>query len=178
MYAVVGCNECGNLWLLSDPGESETATCSRCGKTHRTKRLRRFAESEDREAARQARAAMLAKKHGDSEAFAETAHVSEMEALVDEGVIDDDEYLAESGLDADAVEDAGERAETGRAGGSSQSRLDVVRAAVRESDDPTEDAVAAYAEERGVPGAKAREILERLTRRGDVSESRGRYRLL
>jgi hypothetical protein len=177
MYAVVGCNECGNLWLLSDPGGAETATCSRCGKTHRTKRLRRLAESEDREAARQARAALLAKKHGDSEAFAETAHVAEMEALVDDAGVDDDEYLSASGLDPKAVDEAGERASAG-VGGGSRSRLDVVKAGISACDDPTEDEVVAYAADRGVPEERTRDLLERLTRRGDASESRGRYRLL
>jgi hypothetical protein len=38
--------------------------------------------------------------------------------------------------------------------------------------------VAAYAAERGVPDAAARDLLEKLSRRGEVSESRGRYRLL
>ena len=56
--------------------------------------------------------------------------------------------------------------------------LDVVREAIRATDRPTEDEVAAYAAERGVPDAAARDLLEKLTRRGEVSESRGRYRLL
>ncbi|MUW15640.1 replication protein H, partial [Halorubrum sp. CBA1125] len=84
MYAVVGCNECANLWLLCDPRSSETARCSRCGKTHRTAKLKHFFESDDREAAREARAALLAKKRGDSAAFAEVDHVSELERAVDD----------------------------------------------------------------------------------------------
>jgi hypothetical protein len=177
MYAVVGCNECGNLWLLSDPRAQKTANCPRCGKTHRTKKLRRFAESEDREAARQARAALLAKKRGDSEAFAETAHVADMESLVEESGIDDREYLEASGLDADAVDEAGERAASGSET-KSANRVDVVKAALREGDRPTEGEVVAYAEERGVDGEAARDVLERLTRGGEASESGGRYRLL
>ncbi|MFC6824393.1 DUF5817 domain-containing protein [Halopelagius fulvigenes] len=177
MYAVVGCNECGNMWLLSDPRAQKSANCPRCGKTHQTKKLRRFAEEEDRQAARQARAALLAKKRGDSEAFAETAHVAELERLVEESGIDDREYLEGSGLDADAVDEAAERASKGSQTGSSN-RLDVVRDALREGDQPTEEEVAAYAEERGIDGETARNVLERLVRRGDASESRGRYRLL
>ena len=69
MYAVVGCTDCENLWLLTDPHAAETATCPRCGRTHRTKKLRRFVEEESREAARQARSALLAKQGGNSEAY-------------------------------------------------------------------------------------------------------------
>ncbi|SFR54414.1 DUF5817 domain-containing protein [Halogeometricum limi] len=176
MYAVVGCTECGSMWLLSDARRSKTATCPRCQRTHQTKKLRRFIETEDREAARQARAALLAKQHGDSEAFAETAHITEMEQLVEESGIDDAEYLEGSGLDASEVEAAGERVTQGRS--SSSNRLDVVKDALREGDRPTEDEVAAYAAERGVDGEKATDLLEKLARRGEVSESRGRYRLL
>ncbi|ADQ66589.1 replication protein H [Halogeometricum borinquense] len=176
MYAVVGCSECGSMWLLTDPRQSKTANCPRCGRTHQTKKLRKFLETEDREAARQARAALLAKKHGDSEAFAKTAHISEMESLVEESGIDDAEYLEASGLDADEVASAGEQAMQGQT--SSSNRLDVVREALRKEDRPTEEEVVAYAEEHGVPGEAARNVLEKLTRRGEVSESRGRYRLL
>lgn len=177
MYAVVGCNECGNMWLLADPRAQKSANCPRCGKTHRTKKLRRFAEDEDREAARQARAALLAKKRGDSEAFAETAHVADMERELDESGIGDAEYLEGSGLDAAAVDEAGERATTGTRT-KSPNRVEAVKDALREGDRPTEDEVAAYAEERGIDGETARDVLERLVRRGDASESRGRYRLL
>jgi len=79
MYAVVGCNECAAMWLLMDPQTSDSARCPRCGKTHQTTKLKRFFESEDREAAREARAALLAKKRDESAAFAELDHVSELE---------------------------------------------------------------------------------------------------
>ncbi|GAB6880531.1 DUF5817 domain-containing protein [Halorubrum gandharaense] len=177
MYAVVGCNECANMWLLTDPRTSETAQCSRCGKTHRTKRLKRFFESEDRAAAREARSALLAKKHGDSEAFAAVDHVADLEQAVEDAGIDDREYLEESGLDADAVFEAGARVESG-GGGSSRSREAVVRAGIREADEATEASVVDYATDHGVPADAARDLLEKLTRRGEVSESRGVYRLL
>jgi hypothetical protein len=178
MYAVVGCNQCSNMWLLSDPDGQQSAKCPRCRKTHQTKKLRRFIETEDRNAARQARAALLAKKHGDSEAFAETAHVSELERLVEESGIDDEEYLEGSGIDAAEVDAAAERATASRTSSGSGSRVDTVKTVLREADRPTEDDVARAAEERGVPAEAARDVLEKLRRRGEVSESRGRYRLL
>jgi DNA-directed RNA polymerase subunit RPC12/RpoP len=173
MYAVVGCNECGSLWLLSDPDDAETARCPRCGKRHRTRKLRRFHESEDREAARQARATLLADKRDDLDSFRELESVGEMERRLDDAGIDDREFVEASGLDADAVDAAGDLS-----GVSSRSRDEVVREALREGGRPTEEEVVAYAEERGVPGEAARDLLAKLTRRGEASESRGRYRLL
>lgn len=173
MYAVVGCTECGSYWLLSDPEESETATCPRCGRRHRTRKLRRFYRSEDRDAARQARAALLAEKRGESEAFADLPSVSELERDTAHAGVDDREYLEGSGLDADEVAAAGDVSRS-----TAPSRDEVVRAAVREQESPDEAAVVEYAAERGVPAEAARDLLDRLTRRGEVSESRGRYRLL
>lgn len=175
MYAVVGCTDCGALWLLSDPGSAESAQCRRCGRRHRTRKLRRFYESEDREAARQARATLLADRAGESEALEGLDSVAEMEAHLDDAGVDDREFLAASGLDPDAVEAAGETAsESGR----SRNRREIVLDALREGDRPTEDDVVSYATERGVPAEAARDLLDRLARRGEVTESRGRYRLL
>ena len=176
MYAVVGCNECGNMWLVTDPRTSETAKCSRCGKTHRTAKLKTFFESDDRTAAQQARSALLAKKHGDSAEFADVAHVAELEEQVDEAGIDDADYLEEAGLDADEVFEAGERASGG--GDASRSQDEIVRDAVSELSAPTEAAVVEYATDRGVPADRARELLDRLVRGGEASESGGEYRLL
>lgn len=171
MYAVVGCTQCGSYWLLSDPGESASATCPRCGRSHQTKKLKRFFESEDRDAARQARAALLAKKHGDSAEFADVAHVSELEAQLDDRAVSDEEFLEGSGIDADEVAAAGETRKN-----AARSRDEIVRDAVREHD--TEADVLDYAEEHGVPRDAASDLLEKLRRRGDVVESGGTLRLL
>jgi hypothetical protein len=173
MYAVVGCNGCGALWILTDPRETKTAQCPRCRKRHRTRKLKRFYRTEDRDAAREARAAMLAEQSGDSEAFDALPSVGEMERRLDDAGIDDDEYLSASGLDADAVADAGDVRPS-----RSRSRPELVRAALRECDARTESEVVAYATERGVSASTARDVLERLVRRGEVTESGGEYRLL
>lgn len=173
MYAVVGCNGCGALWLLSDPDRSDSATCPTCGTRHRTAKLRRFAESEDREEARQVRAAMLARKRGEREAFADVAHASDLAERAAEAGIDDREYLEAAGLDADAVEAAGER-ESGKG----RSRTEVVLDGVDAADEATAEAVVDYATDHGVPAEATRDLLEKLTRRGDLTESRGVYRRL
>ena len=176
MYAVVGCTECSMLWLLSDPQESNTAQCPRCGTTHRTKKLKRLFESDDRSAAQQARSALLAKKQDQSAAFADVDHVADLEAQTDQPAVDDREYLEAAGLDAEAVAAAGDHD-----GGGSQSRDEIVREAVDaagDEDRPTEAEVVDYASRRGVPADKAGELLMKLCRRGEASESGGRYRLL
>jgi hypothetical protein len=177
MYAVVGCTDCHALWLLSDPDAAETATCPRCGRRHRTAKLKRFVTAEDRETARDARAAMLADAADATDAFESTPSVAEMEADTDEAVVDDREYLDAAGLDADEVAAAGERSSHGSRSGS-RSRPEVVRDALRTLDDPDERDVVAYAADHGVPADAAADLLDRLVRRGEVTDHGGTYRLL
>ena len=176
MYAVVGCTNCSMLWLLTDPDSADSANCPRCETTHKTSKLNRFFQSEDRAAAKEARSALLAKKQGNSEAFAAVAHVSDLETQAEDAGIDDREYLESAGIDADSVAAAGDST-SGRTTGSHD---EIVRDAVREAGDdrPTEAEIVAYAEARGVPSEKTSKLLEKLCRVGDASESRGRYRLL
>jgi uncharacterized C2H2 Zn-finger protein len=179
MYAVVGCNECGGYWIVADPDGSESSECPRCGKRYRLKKLKRFVETHDRDAARQTRAALLARKRGESGTFADLDSVAEMGERVEESGVSDREYLESSGLDADAVADAGSRADAGPGGsGGSRCRREIVEAAIQREDRPDEEAIVDYATDHGVPAEAARELLKRLVRRGAVSESRGRYRLL
>jgi hypothetical protein len=86
--------------------------------------------------------------------------------------VSDEEYLAGSGIDPASVAAADEP------DGESRDRGDVVRAAVREQDRPTEAEVVAYASEHGVPAEAASELLSKLTRAGEVTEHGGRFRLL
>jgi len=172
--AATSARRCGSSWTRR---RATARGVPRCGKTHQTTKLKRFFESEDREAAREARAALLAKKRDESAAFAELDHVSELERAVDESGIDDREYLEASGIDADAVDEAGARAEG--ADSDSRSRSEIVRDAVATVDEPTEENVVAHASDHGVPAETAPRSLTRLARRrGELSESGGRYRAL
>lgn len=171
MYAVVGCSECGTYWLLTDPKESDSATCPKCGRRHQTTKLNRFYETEDREAAREARAALLAKKHGDSAAFDDVAHVSELEERVEESGLSETEYLEASGIDADEVQAAGDTSKE-----PSRSRDEKVRDAVREGG--TEADVLDRAVDDGVPRGAAEKLLEKLRRQGEVIQSGGELRLV
>jgi predicted nucleic acid-binding Zn-ribbon protein len=168
MYAVVGCGDCGSFWVVE--GRPATTTCPSCGTRHRFERLQKFAETDDADAAREARTALLT---GRSEhAPDELDSFAELDSRVETGGMSNDEYLERSGLDAERVREAGERT-TG-----SQSRMDIVREALAELDRPTEDEIVAYARERDVPADFAERALEKLVRRGAVSEHRGRYRSL
>lgn len=174
MHSVVGCSNCSALWIVSD--RPETTQCPRCGTRRQFSKLKRFVETEDADHARDVRASMLANRQGEGETFAGMDSFAAMDDQLDDVGVDDETYLEASGLDADAVADAGEYAERGQSGG--QSRKDVVLSALDELDAPDEQAVVTYAKERGVPEDYVRDALAKLVRRGEVSESGGRYRRL
>jgi len=175
MYAVVGCGECDALWVVS--GRPETTGCPRCGKRHTFDRLKRFVETEDEDVARQARAKLLAERSGHGEAFAELDSFDALAGRLSDVGVTDEEYLAGSGLDVEEVAAAGERAARGLGTGTG-SRREVIEAALRERDAPTEDEVVDYAAEHGVPAEAARRLLDGLVRAGEASENRGHFRLL
>ncbi|RQG91122.1 replication protein H [Natrarchaeobius halalkaliphilus] len=174
MYAVVGCSECSNLWIIE--GRSETTQCPRCGSRKAFEKRKKFVETDDADHAREVRASMLANRQGQGDAFAAVDSFADLENDVSDGVVDETEYIERSGLDADELEAAGDRDPRGpsRAG----SKADIVECALEELDRPTEAEVIDYADERGVSAAYVRDTLEKLVRRGAVSENRGRYRNL
>lgn len=175
VYAVVGCGECGALWVVE--GRPESTGCPRCGTRHRFDRLRRFVETDDEDRARQARASMLAERSGHGDAFDDLDSFADLGARLDDVGVSDEEYLGAAGIDLDAVAEAAEEATTGRGGGG-RSRRAVVESALRELDAPTEASVVDYAAERGVPRAAARRLLDRLVSSGAATVDEGGYRLL
>ncbi|MWV38361.1 DUF5817 domain-containing protein [Natrialba sp. INN-245] len=174
MYAVVGCSECSNLWIIE--GRSETTQCPRCGSRRPYEKRKKFVETDDANHARDVRASMLANRQGEGEAFANLDSFSDLEGDVADGVVDETEYLEASGLDVEEVEAAGDRDPRGpsRTG----SKTEIVERALEDLERPTEDEIVAYADERGVSASYVRNALEKLLRRGAVSESGGRYRTL
>jgi DNA-directed RNA polymerase subunit RPC12/RpoP len=174
MYAVVGCSDCSALWIVE--GRHETSECPRCGTRRPYAKRRKFVSTDDEDHAREVRASMLASRQGHGDEFAELDSFAEMETQVDDVGPSDEEYLESAGVDSDAVAEAGERA--GESAGESTSRRDTVREAVRSVDDATEEAVVAYASERGVDPEYARKALRKLVRAGEATENRGVYRLL
>ncbi|WP_136687937.1 DUF5817 domain-containing protein [Halorhabdus amylolytica] len=174
MYAVVGCSECSALWVLE--GRPETTQCPRCGTRRKFEFRRKFVETEDVDAAREIRAKMLAERQDLGEALDGLDSYAEMEARVEDSVIDDETYLESKGVDSDAAAAAGRRASEGTGG--SNSRRETVIEALERLDSPEEDEILEYAAERGVPEKYARRALQSLVRSGEVSENDGRYRRL
>jgi len=168
MYAVVGCSDCQALWIVD--GDPERTKCPRCGASKRHEKRREFVTTDDEDHAREVRASMLAARSGHGEAFAELDSFAELDRQVDAAGIDDETYLAGSGIDPESV------AESGTEGG--QSRQETVRQALQDLDDPTAEAVVEYTGEHGVPAEYTRRALEKLVRSGAASKSNGRYRLL
>ncbi|MFC6733550.1 MULTISPECIES: DUF5817 domain-containing protein [unclassified Haladaptatus] len=173
MYAVVGCSNCGALKVVE--GRPKTTNCPSCGKRLQYKKLKKFITTDDPNEARQHRAQMLANRQGEAEAFANVDTFAEMETYTDEAMVSDEEYLEGSGLDATAITEAGEQATATR---ESMSKKDIVLAALAELDAPTEADVVEFAEQRGVSRGYVETALSRLVQAGDVSESRGVYRVL
>jgi len=62
MYAVVGCSECSNLWIIE--GRSDTTQCPRCGSRKGYEKRKKFVETDDAAHARDVRASMLANRQG------------------------------------------------------------------------------------------------------------------
>jgi len=170
MYAVVGCDKCQMLWIVE--GQQEHSQCPRCGRTRRHEKRRKFVTTEDGDHAREVRASMLAARSGHGDAFAELDSFAELETQVESTGIDDETYLEESGIDPEPVAGAGETSTA------SSSRRQVVRDAVCELDEPTEQAVVDYAERHGVSPEYTERTLTKLLRDGELSRHRGQYRSL
>lgn len=174
MYAVVGCNRCGALWVVE--GRPDSTGCPRCETRHRFEKLKKFAETDSPDAAREARSRLLAERGGYGDQLESLDDFSTLGEAADRSGVSDEEFLRGAGVDFDAVTEAGERAETGQ--NRSRSRRQVVLDALDELDRPTQSAVVEYAVDAGVPEGYVEEALERLCRNGEATESGGRYRRL
>lgn len=164
MYQVVGCGDCNTLWIITD--SPETTTCPGCGTRHTTATLRALATSEDKETARQARTKLLAERHG-------VEDISELLATSNHRPIDSDV------LDPQDISDLGSaKSESSEDGHSSGSQRDIVIAALRTLDQPTEADIRQFAEARGVPAKYVNTVLPKLVQEGSVSKQAGTYRLL
>jgi hypothetical protein len=175
MYAVVGCSNCEALWVVE--GRPDTTSCPRCQRRHQHKKLKKFVTCETAEAAKDARSRLLAKRGGFAEAAADLDSFERLGETAMASGMDDEEFLAASGLDTDEVQAAGERAESGRE--QSLSREQAVRTALRELDAPSEEMVREFAADHDVPGDYVARFLSKLERAGEVTRTPdGGYRLL
>ena len=114
-FAVVGCTECAEHWVIEDVVGVHAADqheCPRCETRHSDEQLRRRARAETWEDAVEQRSALLASKRDEADAFADVDHYGELEGewnreLVDEplGVqVVTGEFSNDHSLDADEEE--------------------------------------------------------------------------
>ncbi|MFB6310373.1 MAG: DUF5817 domain-containing protein [Salinirussus sp.] len=173
MYAVVGCSECGALWVLE--GDPERSACPRCGSQRPREQRREFFTSQDADAAREARSRMLAKRHGLSEDADAVTDFAALADAIDDAGPDDETYLSEAGLDPEEIASVDERSTVSR---NRQAETEIVRDALRKLDAPDQAAVVAYCADRDVDPERTQELLGRLERAGVVTKTAGSYRLL
>jgi len=172
-YAVVGCSNCGALWVLE--GRPDTSGCPRCETRHQFSKLRKFVQTDDEDHAREVRASMLANRAGHGGAFAELEDFTTLGDFAEDAGMSDEEFLDSAGVDVDEVSAVEDRVEQS---GRSLGKREAVRTALRELDEPTGAEVKAFAAEHGVDGEYVERALEKLRRAGDVTETGDGYRLL
>ena len=172
MYAVVGCTDCTALWVVS--GRPETTSCPRCGTRRQFVKLKKFVETETAEAAKNVRSTMIQRRAGDDQDLEDFATLEE-QAMA--SGIDEADFLAASGVDADAVAAASARAEASSSGESLSKRAAVERA-VEELERPTEPEIVAFAANHGVERDYVERALAKLQQAGALTETSGRYRSL
>ncbi len=168
MYTVVGCRNCQSLWTVE--GRPETTQCPRCRTRHRFEKLRSFAETETSEAAARVRSSMLADRATEGE------FVDPREIDTDAVGMDDDEFLAASGVDPEAVSAAERRADESTS--RSRSRRQVVLDGLEELEDPTTTDLTEYAAAAGVEESYVERALEKLAQSGEITRTNDGYRKL
>lgn len=177
MYSVVGCSECESVKIVE--GKPETTVCNRCGKTLQFNRLKVFFESDNLEAAKEARSLLLAKRN-DLDVF----YQGMMENLVERGEFQDevmrrfgeDELLEQEGVDKEEVEEASEKVEEHKG---SDPKKRIVMDAIEFLDEPRDEDIIEFAQERGVDPEFTEEAVDKLCMEGKAMRTReGVVRLL
>ncbi|MFC6725086.1 DUF5817 domain-containing protein, partial [Halobium palmae] len=90
-FAVVGCRDCGGLWVVEHLHRHETATCRSCSRTHQTSKLRALARADDHGAICELRARILADRAGAGDAYDQEDDFPVLEERADE-------YLAQGDM--------------------------------------------------------------------------------
>lgn len=165
MYEVVGCRECGELWIRE--GDAETATCPRCGRRFTVARLRTLGSAESAEVAREIRSNLLAER---AEYGGIVAGYTDID---DQQTIDDEQYLTELGIDSDDVAEAGDRITDTPP---NRSDREIVLETIDEVDRPSRDRIADEVEAQGLSKDGVETVLDRLRQAGEVTFDGEEYR--
>jgi len=175
VYVVVGCSECESVKIAREG--DETTVCNRCQNQIDLGTARKIFRSDDIEEAKEARSMALARREG----FDYLAEEIAEDGIVSDNVSErfgEDELMEEKGVDTEAVEEAGE-VDRSRTNGESKPQKRIVKDAIEFLDEPTDDDIAEFAEERGVGREKAFEIVDKLCMEGEAMRTRdGTVRLV
>jgi len=175
VFIVVGCSECESV-KIARQGD-ETTVCNRCQNQIDMGAARTIFSSDDLEEAKEARSMALARRTG----FDYLAEEIAEDGIVSENVSErfgEEEVMEKEGVNVEAVEEAGD---VGREKTASESKPQkrIVTDAVEFLDQPTDEDIADFGEERGVPREKAFEIVDKLCMEGEAMRTRdGVVRLL
>jgi hypothetical protein len=175
VYKVVGCSNCESVKIAVE--DDEKTVCNRCQNQIDVADARAIFRSENLEEAKEARSMALARQQG----FDGIADEIVEGGIVSENVGDrfgEDELMEDRGIDTDAVEEAGE-VDRETTDGDSKPQTRIVKDAVELLEEPTDEDIAEFAEERGVDREKALDIIDKLCMEGEAMRTReGTVRLL
>jgi hypothetical protein len=116
-FAVVGCAECTEHWVIEDVvgvRPADQHECPQCGARHTDEKLRRRARAETWEDAVEKRSALLANKRSAGNEFADVDHYSVLEGEWNREIVDDPlgvqvitgEFSNDHHLDGDEMDEA------------------------------------------------------------------------
>lgn len=175
MFVVVGCSQCESV-KIARRGD-ETTVCNRCQNQIDIGAARKIFSSDDLEEAKEARSMALARRTG----FDYLAEEIAEDGIVSENVSErfgEEEIMEKEGIDTEAIEKAGE-VDREKTASESKPQKRIVTDGVEFLDEPTDEDIADFAEERGVGREKAFEIVDKLCMEGEAMRTReGVVRLL
>lgn len=175
-HAIVGCNRCEKLQLVTNLREQETAECRFCGKTHQADNLRIRYQNGEKDVVREFLSRIRAEQQGYKEEYESMPDFGEMEPDVQEAIVSDEEILRANDLNAAVIDATVEDSVDGMGGG--MNRRETVEAALETLTEPTLDEICDFCESHGVAAADAREQIEKMRMDAEIVESGGTLRLV
>jgi predicted Rossmann fold nucleotide-binding protein DprA/Smf involved in DNA uptake len=165
MYIIVICPDCETPRIVKD--DPETIECFNCGKRHQQRKLRIFCKTDNAAEARRVKGQIVAEQRGLDDVFDELGAI-DVEASTQRV---NDVFMQQTGL-ADALR------EDATASRKSSSPVALIKQAIRDTSEPTEDRILAVVAEHGMDAKKAQRTLSKLFQQGEITEQNGEYRVL
>lgn len=165
MYIIVICPNCETPRIIKD--DPETIECFNCEKRLKQRKLKIFFKTENAEEARRKKGEIVADQQGLSDVFEKLGAID-----VDASTRRVNERFQEqTGLNALLEDDS----DTSR---KKSSPVDLIKRAIRESSEPTEDHIISVVAEHGLSAKRAERTLSKLFQQGEITEQNGEYRVL